>query len=168
MSHLPNKTPLPNYTRWNLLCFGLLALLVGRSQTDAPGLLTLWFCTGWLLGMIGLKTISLILGLFCREVSVRHGSNAIRNTLSVGFLPLLPFTGLAYLAHFLLGWNAATTFASAGLMLCGGATTTALQRLVPENRAIRFALIPTLSATGLTFAWLLTISLLGSYLRGRP
>jgi hypothetical protein len=139
-----------------LFCFGALGVLTGYSSLEnSQGLLVLCFVTGCLFGVGCLLLTSLPLHLFFRGVVSKNGAGAIGDCLNTGFLALVPFTLLAFLAELLLNWNATSAFASAGLMFCGGVTAGALAKADPGHpQGMLRALVPTLAAALASFCWL--------------
>ena len=160
---------LPTYRGWNLLCFAVLGFLAGRSTHGAESLLPIWLVAGWLFGMVALGVLSILLRLFFYGVVTAHGPGALSSGLSQGFLPLVPFTALALLADFVLGWDAAAAFTSAGLMFSGGATVSALRKLAPQEcKGLVAPFVPSLAASGLALAWMVGVALLNRALGGLP
>ena len=152
----------PKTRSLTLLCFGLLGALTGSSGLDgSAGLLVVCFVAAWLFGWLSLLLVGIPLRLFFYGVVTKGGSHAIGDCLNRGFLPLLPFTVLALMADLLLGWNATSAFASAGIMFSGGATASALAKADPEHPpGFLRSLIPALAAAAISFCWLVGAALL--------
>lgn len=150
-----------------LLCFGLLAALTGSSGLEgSAGLIIACFAAGWLFGWLSLALTGIPLRLFFYGVVGKGGPQAIGDCLNVGFLPLIPFTVLAFMADLLLGWNATSAFASAGIMFSGGATASALAKADPEHPpGVLRALIPSLAAAVISFCWLVGAALFMGFLK---
>ncbi len=150
-----------------LLCFALLGVLTTYSVADGSvSLHILSFVVGWLFGAFSLFLLGVPLRLFFYGVVTKRGPHAIGDCLNLGFLPLVPFTILALMAEFLLGWNASSAFASAGIMFSGGATASALAKADPEHPpGFLRGLIPTLPAALISFCWLVGGALLVGFLK---
>jgi hypothetical protein len=97
--------------------------------------------------------IPLRLMLFAANPAVRkeHGYAGIRRAVGAGYVAFVPFALLATVAELLLGWDALTAFAIAGMMAGSGAAALEVARL--GGKPIPSLLIGVLHGFGLSMIW---------------
>ena len=147
----------------DVLCFALLSgLSAGRGQdwTNAVVLVVL----GLLLGGFALAFLGGVLALFNPAVRRTHGRPSVRWAVNRGFLLLIPFTFLALVAEFVLGWEATAAFASAGVMTASAAVGAELARLGGHKLAAM--LLPMLGGTAIITVWLVALTFVSALLQG--
>jgi hypothetical protein len=106
---------------------------------------------GTLLGVVGLSLLALLLAHFNSETRRRHGFPAIGGAVAQGFVLLVPFAVLAAVVWFWLRWDAAQTFAVAGLMAAGAATGGEMAKIGADGGR----LLPLLWSVLLSLVWML-------------
>jgi hypothetical protein len=135
-----------------LCCFGLLGALANRRGN--PGVEAALFCGGSALVFtwIFLKTLGGL--VYATNAPIRHtcGWAGIKLALGRGFVLIVPFTVLALIAEFGLGWHATQAFASAGIMSAGAAVGADLIRL--GGRKLPSFALPMLAALAFSAVWL--------------
>ena len=138
-----------------LLCFAVLASLAAIRTEDSTAI-TIGLVAGPFLGFVLLKILGWLISLFNPQLSQKFGKKTIYWIVNRSFLLLLPFTVLALIATLVLGWEAATAFASAGIMTSSTAIGAELSRL--GGGKIRSILLPAAGAIAITAIWMLAIS----------
>lgn len=142
-----------------LLCFTVLgALAVHRAN---PSVLAI-SCAA-LAGLVAAGVFLVVLGFLLHETNPplrgRLGRAGVNDAVGRGFTLLIPFTVLALLADFVLGWDATQAFTSAGVMAAAASLSADLMRQ-GARKFTGFAL-PMLGAFGFSMVWMV----LGSAVR---
>lgn len=74
-----------------------------------------------ILGFVGLTLMGWVISVANHGLTKDHGSLSIRLAIQRPLALLVPFTVLALFSQLFLGWHAALSFLSAGIMTSGGA-----------------------------------------------
>ncbi len=74
-----------------------------------------------ILGFVGLTLMGWVISVANHGLKKDHGSLAVRLATHRPLALLVPFTVLALFSQLFLGWHAALSFLSAGIMASGGA-----------------------------------------------
>jgi hypothetical protein len=85
-------------------------------------------------------------------------SQFAREAVSTGMLFMIPFTALAVLARFVLGWEAVMPFASAAIMTA--AATAGTEVMKKGAQGIKNVLIPSVLAFVLSTGWMMLAGIL--------
>ena len=140
------------------LCFIIFGAMIALSKPEFK-ILTLAFSL--LLSLVvGLLSVYLLIMIFnaintaLRESSISFASEAVGN----GMLFMIPFTVLAVLAKFLLGWDALMPFASAAIMTAMATAGTEVMKKGAQG--IKNVLFPSVLAFVLSSGWMMLISIL--------
>ncbi len=139
-----------------LLCFTVLgALAVHRTNPSALAI----SCAA-LVGLVAAGVFLVVLGFLLHETNpplrARLGRPGVNDAVGRGFTLLIPFTVLALLADFVLGWDATQAFTSAGVMAAAASLSADLMRQGARKFA-GFAL-PMLGAFGFSMVWMVLSS----------
>jgi hypothetical protein len=138
-----------------LICFALLGALSvtnGTAVEAIPLLGIAGFGLGWLL----LILLGWLLRLF--------GLPGAKTAVSRGFLLLIPFTTLAFVAEWALAWQVVGVFATAGIMTSCAAVGIELTQA--GGGKLRSNLLPVLGGAAMTTIWVIATTWLGSELAG--
>lgn len=141
------------------LCFIVFGLMIPFTKPDFQ---IVTFVYSVLLSLaVGLLAVKLLVLLFNMANPNLHqeatGHFAI-DAVGAGMLFMVPFTVLAVLAQFVLGWNAVMPFASAAIMT--SAATAGTEVMKKGAQGIKNVMIPSVVAFLLSTGWMLLISLL--------
>lgn len=131
-----------------LACFTVLGALTGLPDYPAEAAVL-----GFLVGFAGLLLLTWLLAVFNGAVRKAHGYAKLVGAVYRGFLLLIPFAVLATVSDLGLGWQAAQTFLSAGLIGAGIAVGAEVTRLGGGKLAAGF--FPVLWTLALSFLWIL-------------
>lgn len=147
-------------TMWPVyLCFIVFGLMIPFTKPDFQ---IVTFVYSVLLSLaVGLLTVKLLVLLFNRANPNLHQEAAGQfagEAVGAGMLFMVPFTVLAVLAQFVLGWNAVMPFASAAIMT--SAATAGTEVMKKGARGIKNVMIPSVVAFLLSTGWMLLIALL--------
>ncbi|MBU0609175.1 MAG: hypothetical protein KKI08_14915 [Armatimonadetes bacterium] len=141
-------------------CIATLGWLTARHMPLAP----FWsFAVTFLLMVMGLIWLALLTGIvhvMNPEIAQSHGSGAALVPVATGMLMIVPFTVLALVAEFSLGWSATQAFAAAGLMTGAGGVGVEIGRLGP--RKLLNSLVPAGGGALFVVIWML----LGAVVQG--
>jgi len=163
VSTAAKDAPKPSQPLVALLCFAALASLVVIETEDSTIIVTV-LLSGVILGFVMLTLFGWMLSLFNSRIKKKYGRKSIRWIVNRGFFLLLPFTVLALIATIELGWEAATAFASAGIMTSSTAIGAELTRL--GSGKVRSTLLPVIGGIVMTTIWMIVLSGLTMALRG--
>jgi hypothetical protein len=135
-----------------LCCFGVLGALANRRGN--LGVEAAVFCGGSTLVITWIFMKALGGLVYATNAPIRQscGWTGIKLVLGRGFVLIVPFTVLALIADFGLGWHATQAFATAGIMSAGAAVGADLIRL-GGSKLPSFAL-PMLGALAFSAIWL--------------
>ena len=106
---------------------------------------------GAIAGIVLLIPLRLMLYAVNPEVRKEHGYAGVRRAVGAGFLAFVPFVLLGAVAELLLGWNALTAFAMAGMMAGSGAAALEVAQL--GGKTIPNLLIGVIHGFGLSLIW---------------
>ena len=135
-----------------LFCFGLLGALANRRGNPAVEAALFYGGSALVITWIFLMTLGGL--VYATNAPIRRtcGWAGIQRVLGRGFLLIVPFTALALIAEFGLGWHATQAFASAGIMSAGAAVGADLIRL--GGRKLPSFALPMLAALAFSAVWL--------------
>jgi hypothetical protein len=135
-----------------LVCFAILGALATRRGN--PTALGAAFSAG--IGLIAAWAFLVALGFVVHgtnpPIRSRLGRVGVNEAVGRSYVMMVPFTVLALLADFVLGWDATQAFVSAGVMTAGAALAADLMRQGARKFA-GFAL-PMLGAFGFSMVWM--------------
>jgi len=141
------------------LCFIVFGMLIPFTK---PAMQTMTFVYSILLSLaVGLLMVNLLIMLFNManpKLRLDAAAQFASKAVSAGMLFMIPFTVLAVLAQFLLGWNAVMPFASAAIMT--SAATAGTEVMKEGAQGIKNVMIPSVLAFLLSTGWMLLIGLL--------
>lgn len=141
------------------LCFIVFGLMIPFTKPDFQ---TMTFVYSVLLSLaVGLLAVKLLIMLFNManpNLRLEAAGQFAGEAVGSGMLFMVPFTVLAVLAQFALGWNAVMPFASAAIMT--SAATAGTEVMKKGAQGIKNVMIPSVVAFLLSTGWMLLISLL--------
>lgn len=140
------------------LCFILFGFMIPFTKTEFKfTTLLLSLLTALMLAFL---SINLLIMIFNAANAALRQSNSqfAREAVSAGMLFMIPFTVLAALAQFILGWNAVMPFASAAVMTaCATAGTEVMKRGAQGTKNV---MIPSLIAFLVSTGWMMLVAVL--------
>lgn len=140
------------------LCFLVFGIIIPFSRPVFS--LTTLLLSLFVSLLVGTLVVNLLIILFnasnsdLRQIS----SHFAREAVSTGMLFMIPFTILALLAQFILGWNAVMPFASAAIMTA--AATAGTEVMKKGAPGIKNVLIPMVLAFVLSTGWMMLVGIL--------
>jgi len=140
------------------LCFIVFGMLIPFTKTDFQAMT---FVYSILLSLaVGLLTVKLLIILFnmANPKLLATAGQFAGEAVGAGMLFMIPFTVLAVLAQFLLGWNAVMPFASAAIMT--SVATAGTEVMKKGAQGMKNVLIPSVVAFLLSTGWMLLIGIL--------
>lgn len=140
------------------LCFMVFGLLIPFTKTGFQGMTFVYsVLISLAVGLLTVKLLMMLFNLVNPELLAAAGQFA-GEAVSAGMLFMIPFTVLAVMAQFLLGWNAVMPFASAAIMT---ATATAGAEVMKKGaQGIKNVLIPAALAFVLSTGWMMLVAIL--------
>ncbi|WKY47562.1 hypothetical protein Q5O24_14615 [Eubacteriaceae bacterium ES3] len=111
--------------------------------------------------LIGGGLIVLLLVLFRQfnySLTEKYGNNFSRQAVSKGIVFMIPFTVLALLAFFLLGWNAIMPFAATAITTSAANSGTEIIKL--GGKGMKNVLIPTFLGLVFSTSWMMLLALI--------
>jgi hypothetical protein len=150
----------------HVLIMGTCGLLGALSTSlYAPvGDLLAQAALGLVFGVAGPTGLASALILLFPRATRRHGWRRPAAGVMRGFLLLLPYAVLAFLARSLLGWEATAAFTAAGLMTACAAIGAEVGRL--GGSKLTAMLLPMLAGSALSAIWVGATSALAALLAG--
>lgn len=146
-----------------LLCFAALAFMASRRANPSSTLLLLSAASGFLAAWVFMKTLGVLLYTANSPLRTQYGWAGVKRVMGRGFVMMLPFTVLAMVAEFRLGWNATQAFTSAGIMAASSAMGADMIQL--GGRRLPSLLLPMLGAVTFSMLWMAMSSALQVALR---
>ncbi|MDD4169314.1 MAG: hypothetical protein PHD36_03485 [Desulfotomaculaceae bacterium] len=141
------------------LCFLVFGIMIPFTKPEFK--LTTLLLSVLLALVVGLLAVYLLILIFnAGNPALREAgkSQFAREAVAAGMLFMIPFTVLAVLAQFGLGWNAVMPFASAAIMT---AAATAGSEVVKKGaQGIKNMLIPAGLAFVLSTGWMMLVAML--------
>jgi hypothetical protein len=140
------------------LCFMVFGMLIPFTKTDFQAMT---FVFSILLSLAaGLLTVKLLIMLFnmVNPQLLAAAGQFAGEAVGAGMLFMVPFTVLAVLAQFLLGWDAVMPFASAAVMT--SVATAGSEVMKKGAQGIKNMIIPSVVAFLISTGWMLLIGLL--------
>ncbi len=140
------------------LCFIVFGMLIPFTK---PDLQALTFIYSILLSLaVGLLTVKLLIILFnvANPKLLAAAGQFAGEAVGAGMLFMIPFTVLAVLAQFLLGWDAVMPFASAAIMT--SVATAGTEAMKKGAQGIKNVLIPSVLAFVLSTGWMMLVAIL--------
>lgn len=140
------------------LCFVIFGIMIPFTKPEFK-ILTLLFSLLISL-VVGFLAVNLLIAAFksgnaaLREANGQFAREAVKN----GMLFMIPFTVLAILAQFILGWNAVMPFASAAIMTA--AATAGTEVMKKGAQGIKNVMIPSVLAFVLSTGWMMLTGIL--------
>ncbi len=140
------------------LCFIIFGMIIPFSKPEFKIMTLLLSLLISLL--VGFLTVSLLVMIFnASNAALRQSSSHFaREAVSVGMLFIIPFTVLAVLAQFVLGWDAVMPFASAAIMTA--AATAGTEVMKKGAQGIKNVMIPSVLAFLLSTGWMMLVGML--------
>lgn len=140
------------------LCFLIFGIIAPFSKAEFN--LTTVLLSLFVSLLVGVLAVNLLIMIFnAGNADLRQTSSQFaREAVNTGMLFMIPFTILAILAQFLLGWSAVMPFASAAIMTT--AATAGTEVMKKGARGIKNVLIPTALAFVLSTGWMMLIGIL--------
>jgi len=135
------------------LCFIIFGIMISFSKPEFK--VTTLLLSLFLALIIGLLTVNLLIMSFnAGNAALRKNSGSFaREAVGTGMLFMIPFTVLAVLAKFGLGWDAVMPFASAAIMTA--AATAGTEVMKKGAQGIKNVLIPSVLAFVLSTGWMM-------------
>lgn len=152
------------------LCFILLGITSFADSTDPlnVGRLIAGVLVGIVFGFVATTFYRTILWTMNPKLNKVSDKKVIKEVVNKGMLFLLPFTVMAMIAVFVLGWRVQGVFVSAALMSVGVVASNELETYVGKSK-IRNTLAATIVSGGFASLWLMTLNrvkFLPSYISG--
>lgn len=140
------------------LCFILFGIIIPFSKSEFK-IMTLLLSL-FLSLVVGLLAVNLLIMTFnAGNAALRENSSSFaREAVGNGMLFMIPFTVLAVLAKFILGWDAVMPFASAAIMTAAAAAGTEVMKKGAQG--IKNVLIPSALAFVLSTGWMMLTGIL--------
>jgi len=145
------EPPSSGYGLLRLLAWAMFGGLAARLITSDPDTILGACVVGAIAGVVLLTPLRLMLWVANPTVRKEHGWAGIRKAVGAGFVTIVPFALLALVAELLLGWNALTAFAMAGMAASSGAAAMEVARL--GGKTIPNLLIGVFHGLGLSLVW---------------
>lgn len=140
------------------LCFIIFGLIIPFSKEE-------WKITTLLLSLfiallVGFLAVNLLIAAFNSGNTALRQANGqfAREAVGNGMLFMIPFTVLAVLAQFVLGWDAVMPFASAAIMTA--AATAGTEVMKKGARGAKNVMIPSGLAFVLSTGWMMLVGIL--------
>lgn len=140
------------------LCFIILGATVPFAKPEVKA--TTVLVSMLAAALIAALAINLLVMLFnaSNRALLEEDSQFAREAVGTGMLFMIPFTVLAVLAQFVMGWNGIMPFASAAIMTA--AATAGTEVVKKGAQGMKNVMIPTLVALVLSTAWMLLVGIL--------
>ncbi len=140
------------------LCFLIFGLMIPFSKPELIiTTLLLSLMTSLVVGFLAVNL--LIRALDAGNAALRqNNSQFARKAVSTGMLFMIPFTVLAVLARFILGWDAVMPFASAAIMTAAATSGTEVMKIGAQG--IKNVMIPSILAFILSTGWMMLAGML--------
>ncbi len=141
------------------ICFILLGItsFVEVSDPLNSGRLMAGVLVGILFGFVATTFYRSILWMMNPKLNKTLDKKVIKEVVNKGMLFLLPFTVMAMIAVFVLGWQVQGVFVSAALMSVGVVSSNELEKYVGKSK-LRNTLASMVVSGGFASLWLLTIN----------
>ncbi len=140
------------------LCFLIFGIIIPFSKPEFN--LTTLLLSLFVSLLVGALAVNMLIMLFnAGNSDLRQTkSHFAREAVSTGMLFMIPFTILALLAQFILGWNAVMPFASAAIMTASATAGTEVMKKGAQG--IKNVLIPSAIAFLLSTSWMMLVGIL--------
>lgn len=140
------------------LCFIIFGIMIPFSKPEFK-IVTLLLSLVLSLVIAWLAVNLLIMAFNAGNTALQQSSSAFaREAVGEGMLFMIPFTVLAVLARFILGWDAVMPFASAAIMTAAAAAGTEVMKKGAQG--IKNVLIPSVLAFVLSTGWMMLIGIM--------
>lgn len=133
--------------------FATLAFLNGRGIDSRAGFISVYTVCMLAFAILALAGLGGLVYAFNPVLRERYAFSTVLNTLTRGFVTLLPFALLALVSELLPDWNAALVFTQAGIMSCGALAGTEVVKL-SDGRMVHI-IAPVAGAFLFSFMWIL-------------
>jgi len=141
------------------MCFGLgtfaTPILGFRASNVAFGVII-----GLIFGAVCKMFLTALLSRGNAEVKSKFGDKVIKAVVERGFVFLIPFAVMAVIAVYLMGWNCAPVFVSAGLMSAGALGAMEVGRL-KGKKEIKTSVKASVAAWVFSTLWVFSAGYLG-------
>lgn len=140
------------------LCFVIFGILIPFTKTEFK--ITTLLLSILISLLVGLLAINLLIIAFnSGNAALRQADGQFaREAVKSGMLFMIPFTVLAVLAQFALGWNAVMPFASAAIMTA--AATSGTEVMKRGAQGIKNVMLPSVLAFVFSTMWMILAGML--------
>lgn len=141
------------------ICFVIFGVLISLSKTDFRwSNLFIMVMLSFVIGITEVNLLILFLNLVNKKERKEKGSHYIAEAVGMGMLFMIPFTVLAILAQFLLGWSTIMPFASAAITTSSATAGTEVMK--KGGKGMKNVLIPSALAMIFSTIWMFGCALI--------
>lgn len=140
------------------LCFVIFGILIPFTKAELK--ITTLLLSVLISLVIGLLAVNLLIAAFNSSNAPLRQDNGqfAREAVGTGMLFMIPFTVLAVLAQFALGWNAVMPFASAAIMTASATSGTEVMKRGAQG--IKNVMLPSVLAFVFSTMWMILAGML--------